>query len=82
LRKENKHVSDELLDLKEKYCKNILQFDEVKRRVVKLETVNKCLVETTRRVVDSDITNIKARNEVKLLVESVTKGKIVNVNIV
>jgi len=72
LRKENKIISDELLECKEQLIEKISQ----EGKAVLVTDMNKFLTDTIQRLVYSNISNIRARQEIQDIVENVVKGTI------
>lgn len=76
LRKENKDLSDELFLFKEKHCKVVLQNQEYKTRVEKLDTIKEWLQQTNQDILRTSLRNIKGKAELQQLIEESTKGKL------
>lgn len=75
LRKENKDLSDELLDLKEKHYKALVECEESKARVEKLDNIKNWLTELNKEILQTSVSSIKGKRLMQEIVDKSVKGK-------
>lgn len=75
LRRENKDLTDELIDLKEKQCKNIVENEEFKLRIEKLNNIRDWLSSLNEQILKTSVNSMKGKAMLQELSESLTKGK-------
>ena len=71
LRKENKEISDELLDCKEKLIEKISK----EKKSVIISDLNLMFTDIIKKLIDSNTFNIKGRKEIQELVENSIQSK-------
>lgn len=75
LRRENKDLTDELIDLKEKQCKIIVENEEFKLRIEKLNNIRDWLSSLNEQILKTSVNSMKGKAMLQELSESLTKGK-------
>lgn len=78
LRKENKQLSDDLLDYKEQHCRAIVENSEYKTRIEKLNSLRDWLVSVNKQLLTTALSSIKGKSKLHELIESTTKSIISN----
>lgn len=76
LRKENKDLSDELLELKETNYKTLIEKEELKARVDKLDHIREWLSEINSDILKTSVDSIKAKKMLQENLNRTTKGKL------
>jgi len=74
LRTENKDTSNELFEIKEKHCKLLIEVQDFKTRILKLNEVRDWLAAINEEILRTSVRNIKGKAILQDLVENSTRG--------